>query len=203
MTSCVALDAVADQISADSHTDRILRWIRTGKHTFETDYVESKVTRSISGTEKIQDTAVGKAASALPECLVEACSDRSSCDESDVDLTPQPEPIELLVGCDVDLLIPSTEQINGTLVKGQNLWCTYIAGADLLRPGCVPAATLEACNFRQDIPPLPQDLCKKQIITGQALWHVPSPEFNETPGSSRHDDIESPLKYDTHTPSHP
>jgi len=29
----------------------------------------------------------------------------------------------------------------------------------------------------QNMPPLPQDLPRQRIITGQALWHVPHPEL--------------------------
>ena len=60
----------------------------------------------------------------------------------------------------------------------------------MLPSGCMPAPSLEVYNVIQDIPPLPQDLYKKRIITGRALWHVPSPEFHKGHRSSKHDDNE-------------
>jgi hypothetical protein len=173
-----------------SHTSRILGWICTGKHIFETDYVESKAVESTTGTGKVQDGAGGKSITTLSRNTVDAPLDgspSSSTGDSLVDLDSQHEHIELLIGCEGDLLIPSTEQINGTFLRCQNLWRTYIAGADLLPSGCMPASSLAAYNLIQHMPPLPQDLHKKQIITGRALWHVPSPEFDKTHRGLKHD----------------
>jgi hypothetical protein len=193
MAPFIGLDVKADQNNKGGATDRILRWMKTGKHTFETDYVESQAVGSTIESEKVLDGAVGKAISTSSEHTVETSSDSHlsrSTNESLVDLNPQPEPIEWLIGCDGDLLIPSTEQINRTFLKCQNLWRTYLAGSDLLPPGCIPAASLEAYNLMQDVPPLPQDLCRKQIITGRALWHVPCPELPKSCRSPKHDDDE-------------
>ena len=190
MASRVALDAEADQNNTGCATDRILSWVETGKHTFETDYVKRQSIGSTIEPERVPD---GKAISISSEHIVEAFSDghqSHSTDKSLVDLNSQPKPIEMLVGCDGDLLVPSTEQINGTFLKCQKLWRTYVAGADVLPSGCMPAPSLEVYNVIQDIPPLPQDLYKKRIITGRALWHVPSPEFHKGHRSSKHDDNE-------------
>jgi hypothetical protein len=194
MASCVALalDAKADQNNTGSATDRILCWIETGKHTFERDYVKRQAVESTIKPEKVPDKAVEKAISTLSKHIVKASSDghlSHSTNESLVDLNSQPEPIKLLVGCDNDILIPSTEQINGTFLKCQKLWRTYVTKADMLPSGCMPAASLEAYNVIQDIPPLSRDLHKKRIITGRALWHVPSPEFHEAHRASKHDNI--------------
>jgi hypothetical protein len=57
MASSVALNAEADQKNTDSATDRILRWIRTEKHTFKTDYVGREASGSTIGTEQINGCA--------------------------------------------------------------------------------------------------------------------------------------------------
>jgi hypothetical protein len=87
---------------------------------FETDYIKSQAVRSTIELEKVLDGVVGKAISTLSKYIVETSLDSHlSCltNESLMDLNPQPEPIELLIGCDGDLLILSTKQINSTFLK--------------------------------------------------------------------------------------
>jgi ATP-dependent Lon protease len=105
----VALDAEADQKNTDSATDRILRWTRTGEYTFKTDYVESQTSGSTIGTGQIQDGSVEKASSALSAVKTSSNSSQSDLSEESVDLNPDPKPIELLVGCQDDTLIPSPD----------------------------------------------------------------------------------------------
>ena len=116
------------------------------KHTFETDYIKSQAVGSTFESEKVLYGVVGKAISTSFDHIVETSFDGhpSRSNESLVNLNSQPGPIKLLVGCDDDLLILSTEQVNGTFLKCQNLWRTYLAGADLLPPSCIPAASLGA-----------------------------------------------------------
>lgn len=95
--------------------------------------------------------------------------------------------VDLLVGCDNDPLIPTSEAINSTFHKGQTLWRTYLANAEMLPSGCLPYESLYAYNVIQDVPPLPQDLYKKQTIMGRALWQVPSPEFHPSDRIWKHD----------------
>jgi hypothetical protein len=75
MASYVALHAKADQNNTSSATDRILRWIETGKHTFKTDYAEIQAVRSTVESEEVPDSAVRKAITTLSEHMVEASSD--------------------------------------------------------------------------------------------------------------------------------
>jgi hypothetical protein len=174
-----------------SHRCRILRWRDTGEHKFETDYIENKQIGSTIVTEKVQNDSVGKAISASSDHIVETSlldgSPGSSIEGSLLGPDSQPEPVEFLIGRDFDLLIPTTKQINSTFLTCQNLWRTYVTRADLLPPGSLPAASLEAYNIMHDVPPLPHDLHKKQIIRGQALWNVPSPELYADRESSLHD----------------
>lgn len=148
---------------------RILNWISTGNHIFDSDY-EKKQSGSIEAATDVSSF----------EHIVEISPNGSLNDEFSEDLSSQPESTKMLVGCDNDLLIPRTEQINSTFLKCQNLWLIYIAQADLLPSGRIPVVSLEAYNLLQDVPPIPQNLHKKQIITGRALWHVPSPEFHDS-----------------------
>lgn len=182
MASSVALDAEADQRNTYSATDRILRWIRTGKHTFKTDYVGSEASGSTIRTEQIQDGSVEKASSALSIHTIKTSSNSSQSDlsEESVDLNPDPKPIALLVGCQDDPLIPSPDQINYTFLKGQNIWGAYVTHAKSLPSGCIPVRSLDPYVLLQHTPPLPQDLPKKRSITGQAIWDVPSPEFSKS-----------------------
>lgn len=140
---------------------------------------------------------VRKANSTSSKLIEDTSSDdhsSSSTDESLVDLASQPKRAELLIGCDGDPLIPSTEQINGTFLKGQNLWQSYLASAALLPPGRTAAASLAVYNLMRDVPPLSQDLRKKQIITGRALWHVSCPELSRPYRNPKHlnDEIWNP-----------
>jgi hypothetical protein len=170
------------------HARRILQWICTGDHIFETDYAENKAVGTAIGTEDVQSGSVRKATSGPSEHTVETSTDNSPDSVTEESPASRPEPIELLIGCDGDPLIPSTEEINSTYLQCQSLWRTYAADANLLPPGCVPAASFETYDLMHDVPALPQDLYKKQIITGRALWYVPSPEFHMTSRSSHHND---------------
>lgn len=138
--------------------------------------------------------AVEQAISTSSEHIIETSSGHSTCmssSESPEEPDHQPDSIKLLRGCDDDLLIPTSEEINDTFLKGQTLWLTYLKNADLLPFGCVPAVSLDAYNIIQDVPPLPHDLRKKQVLTGRALWYVPSPEFDATHRSAEHNEDET------------
>jgi hypothetical protein len=63
------------KVNQDNLSSRILRWSRTEKQIFKTDYVGNKVVRSKIGT--VQDGSVGKATSATSGHLVETFLDGS------------------------------------------------------------------------------------------------------------------------------
>ena len=72
-----------------------------------TDYVEHQAAGSTIEPEKVPGSTVGKVISTSSEHMIDASSDghlSRSTDESLVDLNSQPDPVELLVGCDDDLL---------------------------------------------------------------------------------------------------
>jgi hypothetical protein len=50
---------------------------------------------------------------------------------------------ELLIGCEVDHLIPTAEEINKTYRNGQNLWRTLVENASSFPSGCVPTPSLD------------------------------------------------------------
>ncbi|PSS10592.1 hypothetical protein M430DRAFT_176518 [Amorphotheca resinae ATCC 22711] len=181
------------QRKTDSNTDRIHHWIHTGEHKFVTSSVESKANGSTIWTETIGHDAIGKAVSVPSKDIAEPSPGSASSyltGESITEQNSEPEPVELLVGCEDDLLIPSTDQINCTFLRCQNIWRAYVAGADSLASGCMPAETLDPYILMQDVPPLPQDLHKKKIIKGRALWHVPCPELPTSCRGQKHDDNE-------------
>jgi len=153
-------------------SSRIPHWISTGIHRFDVDHVTEKGQRSVS-FKNVNTPSNG--------------SPSVSTNESPEDPNSEPEPDELLVGCDNDLVITCTEQINRTFLQCQNLWQSYVVNADMLPSGQMPTASLEAYSVIRDVPPLPQDLYRRRIITGRALWRVPCPEFYETHESSTHD----------------
>ncbi|TAQ86818.1 hypothetical protein B7494_g4842 [Chlorociboria aeruginascens] len=98
-----------------------------------------------------------------------------SSNESLVD--DEPKPPGLLVGCQNDPLIPSTDQICSTFVRYQEIWQTRVTHTKALPPGYIPAGSLEPCTLLQEIPPLPQGLPKIRTVMGEAIWHVPAPEL--------------------------
>ncbi|KAF4627263.1 hypothetical protein G7Y89_g10892 [Cudoniella acicularis] len=160
-----------------SHTCRIRRWVSTGENIFETDFEESKAVASTTGTtEKIQDAPVGKTAT-ISQHTAETPSESSTSDESLVDLNSEPKNVDLLFGCEGDILIPSSDQIHCTFLKCRSIWRTYVTCANLLPSGCVPIGSLDPYILLQKIPPLPQDVPRKQSITGEAIWHVACPEL--------------------------
>lgn len=130
----------------------------------------------------MQDSSVEKASSALFEHTTKTWSNGSKSDlsEESIDLYPDSKPIELLISCQDDPLIPSPDQINHTFLKGQNIWRAYVTHAKSLLSGLIPVGSLDPCILLQHTPPLPQDLPKKRSITGQAIWNVPNPEFSKT-----------------------
>lgn len=160
--------------NSDTMTNkRICEWLSQVRQLFEVNHFESRTSGSTVGIEKGQTSASFKEVETLPGSPAGTPPDEVAED----DINPQPSPTELLVGCDRDPLIPTSEEISGTFLKAQNQWRSYLAGADQLPPGCMPAVSLDAHNCIQDAPPLPQELCNKRIIWGRALWKVPDPEF--------------------------
>lgn len=160
-------------------SNRILRWISTGNYTFGAD----------DQIEKGQ-YASGETSSVFSDHMGEISSNDSACpstNESPEDTNPPSEPVEMLAGCDNDILIPTTDQINSTFLKGQTLWRAYVASAGLLPFGSIPAVSLEAYNLIRNVPPLPRDLRGKRFISGRALWHVQSPEFHQSRRNSEDD----------------
>ncbi|KAH9212353.1 hypothetical protein DL95DRAFT_525191 [Leptodontidium sp. 2 PMI_412] len=154
-------------------TNRIHRWILTGKHVFETS-VDGKATGSTVATEPTEDAALEEGASVLSEHIEQ----RSPDNPVSTNTSSQGESRnELLIGCDNDLLRPTTDQINYTFSRGERLWRTYIAHANSVPPRYIPEGCLDPYILMQNMPPLPQDLPRQRIITGQALWHVPHPEL--------------------------
>lgn len=193
MASCVALDAEADQNKTASATDRILRWVETGKHTFETDHVECQSILSTIETEKVPDGADGKAISTSSEHMVEASSDghqsqstdkHTSTINSESALTDgsseRKSPNKLLTGHNNDPLRPNTEQISYTFLRGERIWSSYFTHAKSLPSGWMPEGWFAPYTLTHNIPPLPQDLPRRKCIVGQALWHVPHPELHQS-----------------------
>lgn len=155
MTSSAALDSEADQKHKYNATEQILRWMITGKYTFKTDYVE--IDGSTISTGQIQDGSVEKAPSALFEHTVKTSSQSSQnhISEGSTALNPDPKPIELLVGCQDDPLIPTPDQINHTFLQGQNIWRAHTTRAKSLPPGCIHAKSLDPYILFQHTPPSP------------------------------------------------
>ena len=164
-----------------SCTRRILHWIRTNEHIFETDYVESTAVESTIGTEKVQECSVENVTTTLFGYTTKTSSDNPRSgglsDGSLEDLSPHPQPVELLVGFKDDLLIPSTDQIHYTFLRGQKIWRSYITRANSLPSTYVLAGAMDPRILLQEMPPLPRHLPKRRSITGEAIWHVPSPEL--------------------------
>lgn len=90
-----------------------------------------------------------------------------------------------LVGCEDDILIPTVGQINATFTTGQRMWSSYVSSAEQFPPGALPACCLQPSIILKDIPPLPENIRGKRLISGQALWNIPCPELaNADVGSS-------------------
>ncbi|RDW80323.1 hypothetical protein BP6252_04961 [Coleophoma cylindrospora] len=139
-------------------TDRILRWIETGEHVFDTDISDCKVASNTMETE-----------TAAPEYTASIRQDEesgASTHSSD----------ELLIGYDNDLLIPSNDQIIQSCHRGTRIWNTYVTCAS--QPSAyIPQECLDPYTLLQNIPPLPSNLPRQRTISGQALWYVPHPEL--------------------------
>ncbi|CAM6004408.1 unnamed protein product [Sphagnum balticum] len=175
MPSYVALDIEADRGKEANHTNRILYWIETGKHVFETDNVEIRAIESTIGTEEVQQCSAGNATTPPSAHTAKTSSDNARRGPSDESLDS--DPVELLIGFKDDLLIPSTGQIHSTFLRAQKIWRTYVTCANSLPSGLVPAGAMDPDILLQEMPPLPQHLPRKRSVTGEAVWYVPSPEL--------------------------
>ncbi|KAG9228718.1 hypothetical protein BJ875DRAFT_227038 [Amylocarpus encephaloides] len=80
-------------------------------------------------------------------------------------------------GCEGDILIPTATQIDSTLEVARNIWSAYLETARTLVCDVVPACCLQPSRMLGAIPPLPEDLCGKQEISGHAIWYIPCPEL--------------------------
>jgi hypothetical protein len=146
-------------------TDRILRWILTGDHIFENACAESKAICSTTEQETAGDAVLEEIASV------------SSGHVEQVSIENSENLQKLLTGHDNDPLIPTTDQINYTFLRGERLWRAYLTHATSLPSGWMREGWLAPYTLLQNIPPLPRDLPRQRSITGQALWHVPHPEL--------------------------
>ncbi|KAH8653942.1 hypothetical protein BGZ60DRAFT_386758 [Tricladium varicosporioides] len=172
-----------------SHTCRIRHWASTGKYIFETDFEGSKAAGSTTGTEKIQGGSVEKAVT-VSEHTAETSLDDSTSDESLVNPNSEAEIVDLLFGCEDDVLIPSSDQIHCTFLKGQSIWRPYLTRATSLPFGFVPAGSLDPYILLQKMPPLPQNIPRKRSITGEAVWHVACPELPKSQDVPKYNDEE-------------
>jgi hypothetical protein len=103
-----------------NHTRRILHWVNTANHIFETDCVEIEDVGSLIGADNVHENSTDIPTSALSEQTVNTPTSDSS--DSPIKESPntKSEAIEWLIGRDSDILVPSTEQINSTFLQGQN-----------------------------------------------------------------------------------
>lgn len=130
-------------------TDRVLCWIRTGNHIFETACVDKKAADSTVNTEL--------GGEATPEA---SASEQTSIVSHESTLTTS-NSNELLIGSDNDILIPTTDHINNTFLRGERIWHSYVTNADLLPFGCIPKGWLDPYILIKNIPPLPEDLPRR------------------------------------------
>lgn len=130
-------------------TDRVLCWIRTGNHIFETACVDKKAADSTFNTEL--------GGEATPEA---SASEQTSVVSHESTLTTS-NSNELLIGSDNDILIPTTDHINSTFLRGERIWHSYVTNADLLPFGCIPKGWLDPYILIKNIPPLPEDLPRR------------------------------------------
>ena len=158
-----------------AYTCRIHRWIITGKHVFEDDLSESKATRSKVKTENMYDGSLGQVINATEHAT--GISPEKSLDHSKS--SSESEHSKLLVGCENDLLIPSTRHIYLTFLECQSTWRAHLSCANSLPPGYLTAGSLDPGSLLQNMPPLPQDLPRKERIVGQSVWHVTSPSSRD------------------------
>src|SRR5271163_2617477 len=101
----------------NSNVTQILRWIDTGEYTFDANYIESHRVSSVSVPS--EETPADNASSSTEGSFKEPNS-------------------EFLIGCKDDPLIPCPDQIHKTFLKCQNIWRSYLAGANSLPSGCMP-----------------------------------------------------------------
>ena len=65
------------------------------------------------------------------------------------------------------------------------MWSSYVSSAERFPPGALPACCLQPSILLKHIPPLPENICGKRLISGQALWNIPCLELaNADMGSS-------------------
>ncbi|KAJ8060722.1 hypothetical protein OCU04_011027 [Sclerotinia nivalis] len=172
---CTAHDELIPSLSKTTPNpsfDRILRWILTGDHTFETDFVHSNTICSTAKTETAGDAIPEKTASDSP-----LQTERTSTNNSETASTDS-HPEKLLTGHDNDPIRPSTDQINRTFLRGERMWRALLTQAASPPAGWIREGWLAPYTLLQNMPPLPRDLPRRRWITGQALWHVPHPELS-------------------------
>jgi len=135
-------------LTMTNYTCRIHHWISTGEHVIKDDFSNNKASRSKVETEKMYNKSSSKTAN-VPEHPTEISLESSSGHSS---TSSQSEHIELLVGCENDILILSSYHISSTILECQSIWRTYIARANSQPPGYMTAGSLNPCNLLQNIP---------------------------------------------------